>query len=80
MVNVAYCWLTESNRWKHIAGGVGIGVLGNDWYCSMYAGVIAASSLEYKDKAHGGRWDWTDWALTVAGCAAGHGLRWFAIG
>lgn len=37
-------------------------------YC---AGVIAASSLEFKDKNWGGEWDWIDWGLTVLGAALG---------
>lgn len=37
----------------------------------MYAGVIAASSLEFKDKSWGGEWDWIDWGLTVLGAALG---------
>ena len=38
-------------------------------YAALYAAAIAASSLELKDKLRGGRWDWTDWTLTVTGGA-----------
>ena len=30
-----------------------------------------AGALEYKDKVHGGRWDWIDFGLTVAGAMIG---------
>lgn len=68
-------WLKTSNRYKHLIGGMVIGVLSDDWYCAGLAGVGIASALEYKDKAHGGKWDWIDWGLTVSGVAVGFGLR-----
>jgi hypothetical protein len=37
----------------------------------MYAGVLTAGALEYKDKVYGGRWDWIDFGLTVAGAMIG---------
>lgn len=66
-----FIWLKQSNRLKHFAGGYVIGVCSDSTYCSMYAGVIAASSLEFKDKSLGGEWDWIDWGLTVLGAALG---------
>lgn len=68
-------WFKTSNRWKHIVGGIAIGVLSDDWYCTGLAGVGIASALEYKDRAHGGAWDWVDWILTVAGAFAGYGIK-----
>ena len=62
-------WLGESNRLKHLLGGVAIGFAGDSIYCSAYVGVGVASALEYKDRAHGGKWDWIDWGLTVLGAA-----------
>ena len=44
-------WLGESNRWKHLLGGVAIGFAGDSIYCSAYVGVGVASALEYKDRA-----------------------------
>lgn len=64
-------FIKQSNRWKHLIGGFIVGVMGNDAYCSIYAGAIAASCLEYKDKAHGGEWDWIDWMMTIAGSIIG---------
>lgn len=69
-------WLKESNRFKHIAGGVFIGLLVYNYACSFYAAVIAASCLEYKDKAWGGKWDWIDWGLTVGGSLVGTFVRY----
>ena len=72
-------WLKQSNRYKHLVGGMAIGLMADDWYCAGLAGVGIASALEYKDKAHGGSWDWVDWGLTVAGVIVGYGLRWMIV-
>lgn len=44
-------WLAQSNRWKHLVGGFGIGICAFDWFSATYAGVLTAGALEYKDKA-----------------------------
>lgn len=67
-------WFKESNRWKHALGGFIIGIISNGWYCAALSGIGIASALEFKDKAWGGKWDWIDWGLTVAGTAIGYGL------
>lgn len=72
-------WLKTSNRYKHLVGGMAIGLMAEDWYCAGLAGVGIASALEYKDKAHGGAWDWLDWGLTIAGVIVGYGLRWMIV-
>ena len=64
-------WFKQSNRWKHIAGGYIIGLCADTNYCAAYASIIAGACLEYKDKAHGAKWDWIDLALTVGGAALG---------
>lgn len=68
-------WLKSSSRWKHLLGGVLIGLGANSFYCAVYAGAVAAGALELKDKLHGGWWDWIDCGLTVAGAALGGGVR-----
>ena len=68
-------WLGESNRWKHLLGGVAIGFAGDSTYCSAYVGVGVASALEYKDREHGGKWDWIDWGLTVCGALIGLSVK-----
>lgn len=68
-------WLKESNHYRHLIGGIGIGLCSDDLYCAAYAGIGIASALEFKDKTWGGEWDWADWGLTVAGVAIGYGIR-----
>lgn len=68
-------FIKESNRWKHLAGGVAIGLGANTCYCAAYAGVGVAAALELKDKLWGGKWDWIDFCLTIAGVSVGHLIR-----
>ena len=68
-------WFHESHRWQHLSGGILIGLLSlGCWYAAMLAGVGIASALEFKDKSWGGKWDWTDWVITIAGAAGGFGI------
>lgn len=69
-------WLKESNRIKHLAGGAFIGLLANDYSHSLFGSVIAATCLEYKDRAYGGKWDWIDYGLTVLGSLFGTLIRY----
>jgi len=68
-------WIRESNRWKHLVGGLLIGLGADDDYCAAYAGLGVASALELKDKLWGGKWDWLDFALTVGGVIVGRLTR-----
>lgn len=68
-------WFKQSNRYKHLLGGVAIGLFANSAYCAAYAGIGVASALELKDKLWGGKWDWIDWGLTVGGVAIGYAIR-----
>lgn len=68
-------WLKASNRWKHLVGGAMVGLGANSVYCAAYAGIGVAAALELKDRLWGGKWDWVDFGLTVAGVAAGHLAR-----
>lgn len=67
-------WIMESNRWKHLLGGFVLGLASNGWWCAALAGCAAGGSLEFKDWSYGSKWDWWDFALTVAGAAIGQGL------
>lgn len=68
-------WLTESHRWQHLLGGLVIGILSlGCWYTAALAGIGIASTLEFKDRSWGGKWDWTDWVITIAGVAIGFGI------
>ncbi len=64
-------WISASNRYKHLIGGVAIGALSDSDYCAALCGIGVAGALEYKDKAHGGAWDWIDFALTLTGVIVG---------
>lgn len=70
-----FTWLKESNRYKHLLGGIAIGVFANSLYCAAYAGVGVAAALELKDKLWGGKFDLVDMSLTLAGVAIGYGVR-----
>lgn len=63
-------WLLESNRWKHLCGGFVLGV-----FLTVLCSLGCAGGMEYKDKAWGGRWDWVDFALTVAGGLLGQAVQ-----
>ncbi len=71
-------FLKESNRGKHIVGGLLVGLAALSPWTAIYSSVVAASCLELKDKLKGGYWDWIDWGLTVAGGLL-TGLLWLFI-
>ena len=73
-------WLMASNRWKHLVGGIAIGAGADDLYCAAYAGIGVAGALELKDKLWGGKPDWIDFTLTVAGVAIGYTARVMVLG
>ena len=66
-----FTWL-ESNRYKHLLGGIAIGAFANSLYCAAYAGLGVATALELKDKLWGGKFDIVDLSLTLAGTAIGY--------
>lgn len=63
-------FLKESGHGLHIAGGLAVGLLALSPFAALYAAAVAASCLEFKDRQHGGLWDWADWLCTFAGGAA----------
>nr|DAQ42757.1 MAG TPA: putative periplasmic lipoprotein [Caudoviricetes sp.] len=70
-----FTWLKESDRYKHLLGGIAIGAFANSFYCASYAGIGVATALELKDKMWGGKFDLVDLSLTLAGVAIGYGVR-----
>lgn len=74
-MNKLFKWLKESNRYKHLLGGIAIGAFANSLYCAAYAGIGVATALELKDKLWGGKFDLVDLSLTLAGVAIGYGVR-----
>ena len=68
-------WFKGSNRWKHLLGGIGVGLLADGWYCAVYAGAGVGAAMEYKDWAWGGKCDWIDFGLTLLGAVLGQLVR-----
>ena len=68
-------WFKESNRWKHLVGGMVLGLVSDSWYCATLVGATAGGCLELKDKAHSNNWDWIDFGLTVGGALLGRCLH-----
>lgn len=73
-------WLKDSNRLKHLVGGVAVGLGANDWYCAEYVGICVAGSLEFKDYQWGGKPDWIDFMLTFVGVNIGYTIKYFVYG
>ena len=55
-------WLTESNRIKHLLYAIPIGFI-----LTILAVIGCAFGMEFKDKQHGGSFDWFDIAATILG-------------
>ena len=68
-------WFGKSNRWQHRVGGIAVGAGADTVYCAAYAGIGVAGALEFKDYQWGGKPDWIDFTLTVAGVAIGYTAR-----
>ena len=73
-------WLKDSNRLKHLVGGVAVGLGANDWYCAEYVGIGVAGSLEFKDYQWGGKPDLIDFSLTFVGVNIGYTIKYFVYG
>ena len=73
-------WLKASNRWKHLLLAFLVGLGCDGWYCAEYTGMGVAGAMEFKDWAHGGKWDWIDFLLTVIGVNAGYLVRYLIFG
>lgn len=59
-------WLNESNRMKHFLYAIPIGLI-----FTILCVLGVASGMEFKDRMHGGSWDWLDWIATMIGGMAG---------
>lgn len=55
-------WLTESNRIKHLLYAIPIGFI-----LTILAVIGCAFGMEFKDRQHGGSFDWLDIAATILG-------------
>lgn len=68
-------FLKSSNHWKHLLGGLIIGMASFNFYAGLYATLVGATCLELKDSLYGSKYDWIDWALTLSGGLIGS-LMW----
>ena len=59
-------WLKESNRTKHLLYAIPIGLV-----FTILAVLGCAFGMEFKDKQHGGTFDWLDIAATMLGGVIG---------
>lgn len=62
-------WMKESNRMKHFLYGIPTGLL------TILFTLGIATGMEFKDKEHGGEWDWLDWTATVMGGIIGQAIQ-----
>lgn len=63
-------WITESNRFKHFLYAIPCAL----FLTILFVGGLAAG-MEFKDKAHGGAWDWLDILATILGGIVGQMLQ-----
>ena len=63
-------WFKQSNRWKHLLYGFLVSIVAGFAFT-----IGCAAGMEFKDRAWGGKWDWIDFGLTVAGGLASLALR-----
>lgn len=63
-------WFKQSNRRKHLLYGFLVAII-----AGLAFTLGCAAGMEFKDRAWGGKWDWIDFGLTVAGGLAGLALR-----
>ena len=67
-------WFKQSNRWKHLTYGFLVSlVAGFAFTCG------AAAGMEFKDSQWGGKWDWIDFWLTVAGALGGGAIHYWVL-
>lgn len=63
-------WFKQSNRWKHLLYGFLVSII-----AGLNFTLGCAAGMEFKDRLYGGKWDWIDFGLTVAGGLAGSAIR-----
>ena len=52
-----------------------IGLLFNNLIYTAICATMVGISLEYKDKAYGGKWDWIDLTLTIVPALLVNGIK-----
>ena len=56
----------DSTRWQHFWVGIQTALV-----FTILCTLGAMTAAEYKDRAHGGLWDWKDWACGMLGGVVG---------
>lgn len=67
-------WFKQSNRWKHLLYGFLVSIIAGFAFT-----LGCAAGMEFKDRAWGGKWDWIDFGLTVAGALVGAAIRYWIL-
>lgn len=57
---------SDETRWQHFLYAMPIGLV-----FTILCVLGCASGMEFKDKQHGGKWDWGDWLCTMLGGLVG---------
>lgn len=61
---------TDDTRWKHFLYAIPVGLV-----FTILCVLGLASGMEFKDKEHGGEWDWKDWTCTMLGGSIGQAVQ-----
>ena len=61
---------TDNTRWQHFWVGIKTAFV-----FTILCTLGAMTAAEYKDKAHGGVWDWKDWWSGMIGGVIGQALQ-----
>lgn len=61
---------TDNTRWQHFWVGIRTALV-----FTIFCTLGAMTAAEYKDKAHGGKWDWKDWWCGMLGGLVGQTLQ-----
>ena len=67
-------WFTESNRWKHFLYAIPVGAL-----LTVLCAIGLAFGMEFKDKQHGGKFDWLDLMCTILGGLVGSAITGLVV-
>ena len=66
-MNKIISFLKEDSRYKHLIGGLLVGLFALNPWTAIYSAVVVATCLELKDKLKGYYWDWIEWLITIVG-------------
>jgi hypothetical protein len=61
---------SDKTRWQHFLYAIPVGLV-----FSVLCVLGLATGMEFKDKEHGGKFDWGDWTCTMLGGLVGEAVR-----